>query len=235
MIAGSGFKTHAARHDGRMHSHIACEVHHVHRCGALTKAAGVPRISGDQCLLRPLVGLPFARILGGSPGATKRLVVEKRPGVVVVHVAPYVCQLVQKAEPEVVYAIVPEGQSHHGGPVGELQRCAIQVCARQVFQSHERDSEFGQAGCGAAGTISQRTHPCQFGQNIRGDAAGSEIGLRSVRVRDRHRPPTPGLQRVSIGLGVRPEARLPKHHGAAGPDAGALHKPLHDLLGVVIQ
>ena len=123
--------------DGGMDSQDVREVDHAQGRRLHPDHALLPLIARDQRFLRPLVGLGFSYVV-----AWQVQIVDEAVGATI-KVAADVRQLVQEAAPEVVDAIVAQGETDDRRPPREPKGGAVQVRLREVALHPQGDPVVG--------------------------------------------------------------------------------------------
>ena len=98
-----------------------------------------PNCSRDERLLGPFVGLGLRRVHPRSFHRTERQVVDERITLIAVQVAAHVGQFMQQAEPEIVDAVITQGQADDRPPIAQPEGGAVEIRLVQVAHDHERD------------------------------------------------------------------------------------------------
>ena len=141
----------SARDDCGMYAEILGEGHDVEWGRVAVCVAVFPCGVGYQSFFGESVGLGFFGVLAGDLAAPQIVVVNKYVAFGVnqrvvsgVYVQGYVRDFVKQAEPEVVYAVVSQGERDDRTAVGGAQGRAVQRSAGQMGQYYEWYSMFGQ-------------------------------------------------------------------------------------------
>ena len=112
--------------------------------GSFAHGAGLPELRGDERVLGQGVGFVFEGILSGQGE-----VVDEEFVFVAVEMEADVSQLVHEAEPEVVDAVVAQGETDDRATVQEAESGAVEMGAGEVALDDEGDAVCGEALLGA--------------------------------------------------------------------------------------
>ena len=104
----------------------------------------VPELGGDECVLGQGVSFVFERVRSGQ-----REVVDEEVVFVAVEMEADVGQFVHEAEPEVVDAVVAQGEADDRAAVQETESGAVEMGAGEVALDDEGDAVCGEALLGA--------------------------------------------------------------------------------------
>ena len=139
---------HAAGDDGGVDVGLAGESVDCEYGGSFAHGAGLPELWGDECVLGKRVGFVFEGVLSGQGE-----VVDEEFVFVAVEMEADVGQFVHEAEPEVVDAVVAQGEADDRAAVQEAEGGAVEMGAGEMALDDEGDAVFGEALLGAPRTV----------------------------------------------------------------------------------
>ena len=111
-------------------------------------------------------------------------------------------QFVHEAEPEVVDAVVAQGEADDRAAVQEAEGGAVEMGAGEVALDHEGDAVCGEALLGAPRAVFVNAQLGDFTHEGFRDCARLVAGLGWVLVGLSKDTPAPGFEGVGVGLGV---------------------------------
>ena len=129
-----------ARHDCRMHLQGVREIDDGYCRRLLTHGARLPDGTRNERLFSPLISLNLLRILTRPLDIAQCQVVHERSIAVNVHVPSNVCEFVHKAKPEVVDAVIAQGQTDRRRSVAQFEGSSVEVRFREVRNGDERNT-----------------------------------------------------------------------------------------------
>ena len=129
-------------------------------------------------------------------------VVDEEVVFVAVEMEADVGQFVHEAEPEVVDAVVAQGEADDRATVQEAQRGAVEMGTGEMALDHEGDAVCSEALLGAPRAIFVYAQLGDFAHEGFRYRARLVAGLGSVLVGLSQDAPAPGFERVGVGLGV---------------------------------
>ena len=187
----------AAGDDGGVDVEFAGEGVDCQDCGSLADRVVVPELWRDEGVLGQGVGLFFEGVFAGEGE-----VVDEEFVFVAVEVEADVGEFVHEAEPEVVDAVVAQGEADDGTAVEEADGGAVEMGAGEVALDDEGDAVFGEALPGAAGAVFVDAELGDLAHEGFGYGAGLVAGLGRAFVGKSEDAPAPGFEGVGVGLGV---------------------------------
>ena len=165
--------------------------------GSFAHGAGLPELWGDECVLGQGVGFVFEGVLSGQGE-----VVDEEVVFVAVEMEADVGQFVHEAEPEVVDAVVAQGETDDRAAVQEAQRRAVEMGAGEMALDDEGDAVCGEALLGAPRAVFVNAQLGDFTHEGFRYRARLVAGLGWVLVGLSKDAPAPGFEGVGVGLGV---------------------------------
>ena len=166
-------------------------------CRPFLHRAVAPEIWGDECVLGQGVGFFFEGILSGQGE-----VVDEEFVFVAVEMEADVGQFVHEAEPEVVDAVVAQGETDDGAAVEETEGGAVEMGAGEMALDDEGDAVCGKALLGAPRAVFVDAQLGDFTHEGFRYGARPVAGLGSVLVGLSKDVPAPGFEGVGVGLSV---------------------------------
>ena len=145
--------------------------------GSFAHGAGLPELWGDECVLGQGVSFFFEGVF-----SRQGEVVDEEVVFVAVEMEADVGQFVHETEPEVVDAVVAQGETDDRAAVQEAEGGAVEMRAGEMALDHECDAVCGEALLGALRAVfvdaqlGDFTHE-GFGYGAR-LVAGLEVGSR---------------------------------------------------------
>ncbi len=115
-----------------------------------------------------------------------------------------VCKFMQKAEPEIVDAVIAQSEPDHWCAVGEPECRAVEISFRQMGNHDERNTMLGQELLRQARRVIRPAQPGELSEEIKGHRAGLVGFCRPRLISIRQHLPAPGLKRVRVHFGIRP-------------------------------
>ena len=165
--------------------------------GSFAHGAGLPELWGDECVLGQGVGFVFEGVLSGQGE-----VVDEEFVFVAVEMEADVGQFVHEAEPEVVDAVVAQGEADDRATVQEAEGGAVEMGAGEVTLDHEGDAVCSEALLGAPRAVFVNAQLSDFTHEGFRYRARLVAGLEWVLVGLSKDAPAPGFEGVGVGLGV---------------------------------
>ena len=136
----------AAGDDGGVDVEFAGEGVGCQDCGSLADRAGLPELWGDEGVLGQGVGFFFEGVFSGQGE-----VVDEEFVFLAVEMEADVGELVHEAEPEVVDAVVAQGEADDGAAVQETEGGAVEMGAGEVALGDEGDAVLRRGAAGRGG------------------------------------------------------------------------------------
>ena len=222
----------AAGDDGGVDVDLAGEGVGCQDGGSLADRAVVPELRGDEGVLGQGVGFFFEGVFAGEGE-----VVDEEFVFVAVEVEADVGELVHEAEPEVVDAVVAQGEADDGAAVEEAEGGAVEMGAGEMALDDEGDAVFGEALPGAAGAVFVDAELGDLAHEGFGYGARPVGGLGRAFVGKSEDAPAPGFEGVGVGLGVEAAMGVFAVEGEGGGlgASGLLEEGVYQLFGAVEQ
>ena len=191
------FVADAAGDDGGVDVGFAGESVDCEYGGSFAHGAGLPELWGDECVLGQGVGFVFEGVLSGQGE-----VVDEEFVFVAVEMEADVGQFVHEAEPEVVDAVVAQGEADDRAAVQETESGAVEMGAGEMALDHEGDAVCGEVLLGAPRAVFVNAQLGDFTHEGFRYRARLVAGLGWVLVGLSKDAPAPGFEGVGVGLGV---------------------------------